>query len=432
MKPYFILTALLLFVISCDKKSNSNDPITQPEDYNTYLTADTTATLDKALEELNFWNKRIKVDSSQLIDLSKSAGVQTRIFQTNADIRELKNAERNLEKTVEKAAIGKKGYLLALAQNYVTQHRFREAQEQVDLARTLGGPEDKDVNFVQFDVAMELGNYDLAEQMLEKEADFSNYNYLIRLAKWEDYSGNLDKTIQQMEHAKIIAEGTKQKGLMLWVYTNIADYYGHDGRIKDAYNHYLKALELDPTNAYAKKGIAWITYAHENNPEEALRIISSIENGTNSPDYALLKAEIFEHMGDTAQAERLTQEFIEKASNPIYGEMYNTYLLEIYAGDIKTASKALEIAEREVKNRPTPETYDLLAYAYLKNNKPKEALEIQKKHVIGKTFEPVAQLHTAQIYKALGMTNEVEPLKDELLDARFELGPVTTQNVKNL
>ena len=431
MYKRLIIVTLTFVIVSCSKKEET---ITNPQNYNTYLDANNSEDLAKINKELDFWNNRIMKDSAEIVDMGKSAGLQSRIFQTNADITQLKLAEKNLKKTAEKTAksLGKSGRLLALAQNYVTQHRFKDAQVVVDSARVLGGPNDASTNLVQFDIAMELGNYDLAEEMLKKEADFSSYNYLIRLAKWEDYQGNLDKTIQHMETAQSFIENSNQKSLKLWVYTNLGDYYGHAGRIKEAYTYYLKALEIDPSNAYAKKGLAWINFSYENNPDEALRIISSIEKGTKSPDYDLFKAEIYELKGDAQMSKELTDRFIEKTSNPLYGQMYNSYLIDIYAGDKATTSKAVALAEREIKNRATPETYSLLSKAYLANGEAEKALKVAEEYVIGKTYEPVALLHTAQIYKALGMNDKVAPLKEELLEASYELGPLTAQDVKDL
>ena len=424
---------LLLFItalsISC---SNEEKNILNKADYENYLQTNNSEAIAKAEKELSFWNERIKEDSIQLIELSKSAGMQTNLFQQDASIQQLKNAERNLTRAALVANIGKDGKLLALAQNYITQHRFKEAEVLVDSARIIAGGEIKSINFIAFDVAMELGDYEKAEAILKKETDFSDYNYLIRLGKLEDYKGNLDKTIQQMEAAKAIAESSKQKGSQVWVYTNLADYYGHAGRIQDSYNHYLKALEIDPSNAYAKKGIAWIAYSYENNPTEALRIIETIEKDSKSPDYELLKAEIYESTGDEEGAKKAMKNFLTKVSNPQYGDMYGAYLVEIYATNPETSQQAITLAQKEVENRPTPMSYDLLAHAYYGNGDYKKALNIAQKHVIGKTHEPMAHFHTAQIYKALDMQSELAPVKKELLETSFELGPVTYKEIKNL
>ena len=59
-------------------------------------------------------------------------------------------------------------------------------------------------------------------------------------------------------------------------------------------------------DAYAKKGIAWIVYSYEKNPDEALRILNSVTNTFFAPDYYLLKADIFEYKGDLPIYEFIT------------------------------------------------------------------------------------------------------------------------------
>lgn len=112
--------------------------------------------------------------------------------------------------------------------------------------------------------------------------------------------------------------------------------------------------------------------------------------------------------------------------------MYGAYLVELYASQPETADKAIALAKREVSNRPTPMSYDLLAHAHYGKGDYAQALIIAEEHVIGKTYEPVAQFHTAQIYKALGMQKDLTPLKKELLETSYELGPVTYSQIKNL
>jgi tetratricopeptide (TPR) repeat protein len=104
----------------------------------------------------------------------------------------------------------------------------------------------------------------------------------------------------------------------------------------------------------------------------------------------------------------------------------------IYADDKKTASKALEIAKTEVENRPTPDSYDLLAWSYYKMGKTKKALEIAQKYVVGKSFEPKLNYHLAAIYKANNKNDKIAPIKEELLKSTFELGPNFEKKIVNL
>ncbi|WP_108803676.1 tetratricopeptide repeat protein [Aquimarina sp. Aq107] len=423
-----IVLLIGMFVVSCNKEETT---ITNPEDYAVYLTKHNNQTRKEAKEKLQFWNSRIKADSLQITALAPAATAYTELFHSTGDIAYLKLAEKALTKSVDVAAIGKSGYLLALAHNYISQHRFIEAKEAAQGAYLLK-TNSEETEMVLFDISMELGEYENAEKYLQKIANQSDYNFLIRLAKWNDYKGNLDATIRNMEKALKIAENGKKKGLQLWSYTNLADYYGHAGRIEESYDHYLKALAIDPSNAYAKKGIAWIVYSYEYKPEEALKILDAVMSDYQSPDYFLLKAEIAGFQkNDTVKKINLIKYYNSVKDNR-YGIMYNTHTALLLAEEYGEYDKALVIAEEEIQNRPTPQSYDLKAYILNLKGDHKEALTIAENYIVHKTFEPLANLHIAQIYKANNLSEKVSPIIEELMDSSYELGPVISKELMNL
>jgi tetratricopeptide (TPR) repeat protein len=110
--------------------------------------------------------------------------------------------------------------------------------------------------------------------------------------------------------------------------------------------------------------------------------------------------------------------------------MYNKYLISLYARELKNYDKAAAIAEKEVNNRPTPETYNWLAWTYFKKGDISKAAELTETHVLNKTFEPEALLHSAYILKAKGDLKESRKLFNECKTASFELGPVTTKKIE--
>jgi tetratricopeptide (TPR) repeat protein len=359
------------------------------------------------------------------------AGEYNRFFSGTGNIQYLKDAEQSLKKAVEIAAIGKAGYLRALARNYISQHRFREALDLAEKARKFGSGV-KETQSLLFDLHMELGNYDLANQYLDSIQNMSDFGYLIRVAKWNDHKGDLDTAINFMEKAMAKAESSKNKGLRLWSYTNLADFYGHAGRIEESYNLYLRALNIDPQNAYAKKGIAWIVYSHERNGKEALRILDSIMQKNQSPEYYLLKAEIADFMGnDMLRVQALDDYYKIVGNNPQYGDMYNAYNVDFLL-EMDVEQKAYKLAQEEVNNRPTPESYGWLAYSLLHLGENKKALELIEKHVMGATFEPAILHQAAEIYKANGKMEKVRELKQELMEAAYELGPIKEAQIASL
>ncbi|SDQ65139.1 tetratricopeptide repeat protein [Flagellimonas zhangzhouensis] len=420
--PIFIT----LIFSSCDTSESTFK--TNQEDYEPYLATKTVKTTSKYFE---LWNSKIKPDSLQLLSLGNVASEYNRFFKSTGDVQYLKKAEECLQRAVEIATVGKSGYLRALARNYISQHRFKEALVLAKEARELGSGLNETQSLL-FDLHMELGDYTLANQYLDSIKNLSDFGYLIRVAKWNDHKGDLDTAIQFMEKAKQKAESSNNQGLKQWSYTNLADFYGHAGRISDSYNMYLQALKIDPQNAYAKKGIAWIVYSHERNGEEALRILDEVMQNHEAPENYLLQAEIASYLNkDILQLQALDDYFKKTNSSNDYGSMYNAYNVDFYINaDIK--NRAYQLAQEEVRNRPTPESYSLLAYSLLHLGKEEKAMELIDAHVANATFEPALLQMAAEIYKANGKTEKVSKLKKELLEATFELGPVKEATIAAL
>jgi tetratricopeptide (TPR) repeat protein len=359
------------------------------------------------------------------------AAAHSSLFEATGDVEHLYKTEEYLKEVNNRFNYGSASSIRALARNYISQHRFRESLELLEKADSLGEGKSATAKML-FDVQMELGNYEAAEKKLTEIRDEKEFDYLIRLAKWYDHKGDLDGAILNMERATTIAEENKNEALKLWAYSNIADFYGHAGRLQDSYNNYLKVLEIDPNYSYALKGIAWIAFSHERNSKEALRIINAVSEKHNTPDYLLLKAEIAEFNGKDELKNDYLAQYFERMNNQEFGEMYNSYNAKLFADQPNNINKAIALAEREINNRPTPQSYDLLAWAYLKSGQKEKALEVAQQHVEGKTYEPEAAYHLAEIYAANGQKEKSKSFKSELLASVYELGPNTEKAIQKL
>jgi len=425
MKKIFTIIFIAVF-FGCQEKT---EKITDSHDYDKYLNTSITPSKQATDKEFEFWQEKFKNDSTHLMEMSRLSGIHAAMFGNTGDISQLKISEKLIKKSHDIAARNKDNYLRSLAHNYISQHRFKEAQVLLDSAYKY--PDNKkETEMMLFDVAMELGEYERADTLLGKIKDPKDFNYLIRLAKWSDHNGNLDAAIKYLEQAKQIAEERNDKTLKVWSYSNIGDFYGHAGRLKDSYNSYLKTLEIEPDNHYVKKQIAWMVYSSEKNTAEANRILDSIMVNHKAPDYHLLKAEIAAYEENISEEKKQKDLFLKTTENAEYGSMYNTYLINLYAET--EPEKALQLALNELKNRATPETYQLLAFAQLNTGQKEAALKTIEEHVDGKTEEPKALFHSALVYKANGMNEKVATLKEELLGASYELGPVKAKEIKKL
>jgi tetratricopeptide (TPR) repeat protein len=427
-KFFYNLLLIALVTTSCSTKEAK---ISNVEHYNSYLDIADNTLLNQTLQDHNFWEKKLEKDSNQFPYNAKIAASQSQLFELTGTIEHLIEAEKHLKKANIRTNYTNASYLRSLARNYISQHRFKEALELLEKAE-INGEKLEATQKMLFDVHLELGNVKKAKAYLNTFIDYNDFNYLIRLAKWNDYKGDLRSAITYMEKAKDLAEYSKNDYLKKWVYTNIADFYGHDGQIKKSYQYYLKALELDPHNAYAKKGIAWIVYSYERNPEEALRILNSITEYYNAPDYYLLKAEIAGYMKNNEEKDNNLMMYTLATNNKNYGAMYNKYNVLLLAENPNQIDKAYQLALEEVKNRPTAQSYDLLAWTLYKRGNYKTALKMAEMYVVNKTYEPVALFHLAKIYKANNLDDKADSLRKELLKSTYELGPLMEQEIVQL
>jgi len=428
IKKTIIVSFAMLLLVSCTSKTNS---ITASKDYDKYLEIKDNKSRDFAQGEIDFWQKKYDKAPNQTSYLSLMASSYSKLFENTGKVEYLYKAEKLLLQVNKEYKYGEVGPIRSLGRNYISQHRFKEALDLANKALAIGEGM-KETQKLLFDVNMELGNYAEAEKNLAYITDKTDFDYCIRISKWNDHLGDLKTAITYMEKAKQIAIDNDNKSLKIWTYSNLGDLNGHAGNIKTSYDYYLKTLAIEPNNSYALKGIAWIAFSYERDTNEALRIIDNISKRHHTPDFYLLKAQIAEYDNDAAMKNQNLKDYFNMLSTIDYGAMYNKYNTLIYADEKATASKALEIAKVEIAQRPTPDSYDLLAWSYYNLGEVKKALEIEQQYVVGKSFEPKLNYHLATIYKANKMNAKVAPIKEDLLKSVYELGPNLEKEIQKL
>jgi tetratricopeptide (TPR) repeat protein len=349
------------------------------------------------------------------------------LFHLNGDIAALRKGDSLVNKASEKLNHTLPNIQQALSQIAITQHRFRDAMHHLKNASQKGSPY---INAIlNFDARMEVGEFEVAHNQINGLGDKESFDYLIRKSKFADHQGNLDEAIKLMEQAFEKVKDANVKSVYCWALSNLGDMYGHAGRIKDSYKAYLQVLEKDPSYLYALKGIAWIAYSHDKNTAEAKRILNFILSQTDMPDLYLTLAEIEEFEGNKEAAEKYVSKFLTAMQNPAYGEMHNKYLVEVYASQNRI-EEAFQIANKEVANRPTPETYSWLSWMYLLKGEKAKALSIYQQHVAERSFEPEVLYKGALVLSANNKKAEAKKLFEECLNASYELGPVMTEEIR--
>ncbi len=385
--------------------------------------------IDLIKKDIHFWTQKMEQSPNQSSYAIKLAGAHSQLFSLTSQIEDLKKAETLLQTTLTTPLVNRSSVLRALAHNYISQHRFCEALDLVLEAAEIG--ENKFANDkMLFDIYMELGDDEQAKIQLTKITNNNNFDYLIRKSKWEDAKGNLAGAITHLERAKKKAVASNNKALMAWIYSNLGDYYGHNGEIEKSYQHFKKTLELTPSNWYALKGIAWIAYAKDKNIELAQQLIQHIQTKNDSPNLYLKLAELAEYKSNKTAQDEAVKAFQKAIAKEGYGDMYNKYECLVaaeYTGKFKIA---YALANKEIANRPTTESYDLLAWSLFLDGQIEAAQKVAQAHIVGQTSEPEILLHLAYIFHQEPQINT--PILNELQEAYFELGPLKTQEIKDL
>jgi predicted CopG family antitoxin len=419
-----VITGFVIIFSSC----SNNHPIAKASDYNSFLNDGIAKEQVKKInQEIEFWKNRLQADTGSFVNMSEIASYQLRLFKATGNIACLKTGDSLLKRSSAKLNNTSPELLYSLSQTCVTQHQFLQSAQYIASAEKAKG-DLYTIRLLEFDTYMELGKFTEAYKSLQSLKDKESFDYIIRRAKWEDYKGNLSGAIALMEKAFEKVKN-KNKNFYSWVLSNLADMYGHAGRVQEAYNGYISVLKKDPANLYCLKGIAWIAYSHDNNTTEAKRILQFILSQTQMPDLKLMLAEIAETEGDQDEKRRQINEFVAIVTEPVYGDMYNKYLISIYTEETGEYQKAYAIAERELNNRFTPETCDWMAWVYYKKGDKEKAMEFAKGYVNKMTFEPDAIMHTAFIYAANGKKNEAKQMLEECLQSSFEIGPLATKRI---
>ena len=376
----------------------------------------------KIMSEISFWSNKKSNAPDQYTYNIPLAAAYSQLFERNARIDDLLMAGHLLEEaTAHTPANNRSGLLRTLAQHYITRHEFCKAENLMFQADALGeGKHENDM--IHFDLAMEMGREEQALHYLNKLVPYNDFQYLIRRAKWEDSKGNLDQAILWLNDAKKLAEHDKNQGQLYWIYSNLGDFYGHQKDITQSMHHYKKALEITEEDWYSQKGILWKTYSNDKNYAATLDGITLLQKQSSDPLLLLWKAETYMLIGDKKAFLLGVNEFIKIASSPKYGNMYRTYLSDIFCRkETFNPEAALQLAMEEIQERPTPESYSLLVQALYHLGKIEKAVTTAQMHVINRTEEPKAMLKLSKI-KALE-PKQMTKITTHLNDSSYELGP---------
>ena len=300
-------------------------PVCKNEDYRKYLkTTFIEANKAKNNDLITLWSNKLKDNPTNFTYQKTLAKLYAQQFKITGNINALLKSD-SLFQQINTKAPNQAEVLQSLATNAICRHAFCDAEAYIQQALELG--ENSSVSsLILADLAMKRDASWRVELMVKNIASKQNFDFFIHQVKDCETPADWETTIETMEMTLTKAKRSNNLNLVNWSLSKLGEMYSHDGRIEQSYQSYLEALQYQPHNLQALKGIAWIAYSHDQSPKEAKRIIQFLKYVHHSPEYELLLAELAEFENREKEMNQHYAAFKALVADERYGNMYNSYL----------------------------------------------------------------------------------------------------------
>lgn len=377
---------------------------------------------------LLFWKKRIRPQLPGIVSEMKYAAALSMRFHLYGDIQDIRLADSTIRKLDADFNHRESAAQLFLMRDAILQHRFTEAAAWLGKARN-NGLKKYDWLTASFDVDFELGNYFNAAHALQ-ELKGNDYGYQFRRSKMDHVRGLLDSSIQAMENA---AQSEKNSPYLQQVaLSNEGDLFIHAGNLEKAAALYIQCLRMNGADFHSLSGLGWIALVQDHNDTLAEKIFSFIRQKNKLPDAIYRLCLMAESRGDYLLQKKYAETFALQASDSVYGNMYNRYLIELYTGILNNQTRAESLAKKELENRATPQTHAWYAWTLFSGNKKDSALEYFQKNISGRPLEGLELYWMGKLLRGKNKGYDANAYFKAAYTNRFDLSPGTQHDLETL
>lgn len=379
-------------------------------------------------KEMAFWASRIHTANPDYLEPTRYAFGLAMEFRYFGEIDSLRKADSVLLKVDRDFNHKEASALLALSTHCVTQHRFMAADTFLQEAREVGLRPYEALS-TAFDVDFELGRYTQAKTELNAIRSPEDYGFWYRRSKLDHLDGQLDSAIQDMNRAvQLTGVNDYLKDVAL---ANAGDLYLHAGNLRKAAEAYRECVRLNSADFHSLMGLGWIALVNDRDDSLAEKVFRFARTRNRLPDPLFKLAQISAFRRDTAGERGWADSFMREATEPVYGRMYNKYLIQLYTGVLHRPDLAEAIAKDELDNRATPQTYAWYVWALLANNKKEAAYRVYQQHVSGQPLEALELYWMGRLMEALGKNYNALQFFSAANLTRFDLDPTDAAYIEN-
>ncbi|MES1215402.1 MAG: hypothetical protein ABUT20_07795, partial [Bacteroidota bacterium] len=418
MKHIIIPVLTAIIISSCNHQEKAIvDPVYVDSLLNNHTISESAKT-NKG--DLAFWEQRMDSIPDNYVNGPKYAAALSLRFRLIGNIRDLLKADSLMQQS-NIAYQGKEDGILFTLANFATQqHHFKMAEEYAEKAAKAGDNK-YGAKMAMFDAAFELGQYDIAGNIIRTLKPNDTYPYYFRRSKFEHFNGSLDSSIAYMLKAVEKSEGNRV--MQQAAISNAADLCIHKGDLTESYKLFKESIAIDAADFHSIMGIGWIALVHDKNDSLATKIFEFAHNHLSSPDPLLKLMQVAELKGDSINQKEWAEEFAAQATQPVYGIMYNKYLIELYTGILNNPQKAVELSLKETENRITPQTYAWYAWSLALNNEKEKAYSIYNQYISGRPLEGLELYYMGKLMLSLNKGYNAQEFFKAAHKNRYDLSP---------
>ncbi len=110
--------------------------------------------------------------------------------------------------------------------------------------------------------------------------------------------------------------------------------------------------------------------------------------------------------------------------------MYSKYLIDLYTGILQQPDKATQLAEAEIKNRPSPQVFAWYAWSLFCQQETEKAYGIYKSYVSGKPLEGPELYYMGRMMQGLEKGYNAQQFFKAAYKNRYDLSPAKEKFLK--
>jgi tetratricopeptide (TPR) repeat protein len=258
------------------------------------------------------------------------------------------------------------------------------------------------------DTYFDIGEYDKAAEAYGKLTHLPGVAYpSTRLGALYALRGNVQEAMDETERGiEALLKDKSPPENVAWAEFRLGELAFSRGDLVQAETAYRNALQSYAGYHWALGGLARVR-AGQKRYEDAIKLYQQAIAVIPLPQYAAALGDVYTKLDRRREAAKqyALVGYIGYL-NAINKEIYNRELALFYADHDLKLPQALELAERELQVRRDVYTYDVLAWALYKNQKPEAALRAMTEALKLGTKEARFFFHAGMIHQATGDTDK--------------------------